>query len=236
MISLVIPAYNEEGRLPATLASATAFFVGRGSFEIVVVDDGSSDGTVAACRNFPGVRVIESRPNRGKGHAVRLGMLAARGDVRVMCDADGSTPIDELPRLLEALQSADVAIGSRYVGGAEPAGQPWWRRAWSRIAHTLVQRALVPGVRDAHCGFKAFTAAAAEDLFGRSIIDGWTFDLEVLALARRRGYRIAEVAVQWRDDQRSRVRPWVDLWRVIGETATIQANLMRGIYGQAARR
>jgi dolichyl-phosphate beta-glucosyltransferase len=239
MISVVIPTYDEEARLPATLTMALAFLGGLGeSFEIIVVDDGSRDGTVAVCRRFaPQVRVIESRPNRGKGHAVRLGMLAARGDVRVMCDADGSTPVSELPRLMGALRAgAAVAIGSRYLGGAEPLSQPWWRRAWSRLAHALVQQALVPGVRDAHCGFKAFRAAAAEDLFSRSTIDGWTFDLEVLALAQRRGYRVVEVAVSWRDDQRSRVRPLVDLWRVIGETAIIQANFWRGAYGQATRR
>jgi dolichyl-phosphate beta-glucosyltransferase len=236
-LSLVIPAYNEEARLPATLESAARFLSGQPlRWEIVVVDDGSTDGTVALCRRLaariPGLRVVETRPNRGKGHAVRVGMRAARGAVRVMCDADGSTPVSELPKLLGPIGAgAAVVIGSRYLGGGSANGQPLWRRIWSRLAHALVQRALVPGVRDAHCGFKAFTAAAAEDVFGRASIDGWTFDLEALALAQRLGHPVHEVAVEWRDDQRSRVRPLQDLFRVIGETALIQVNLARGSYG-----
>jgi dolichyl-phosphate beta-glucosyltransferase len=243
-LSVVIPAYNEEARLPPTIERLAAFlaaFLGArsGRFEIIVVDDGSTDGTVALARRLgqrhPSLRVIATAPNRGKGHAVRTGMLAARGQIALMYDADGSTPPQEIPRLLAPLADsrAAVAIGSRYVGGAAPAGQPAWRRVWSRFSHLVVQRTLVPGVRDAHCGFKAFTAAAARDLFGRATIDGWSFDLEVLALARRLGHEIAEVPVAWRDDGRSRVRPLHDLRKVIVETLAIRRNLARGAYGVA---
>jgi len=126
---------------------------------------------------------------------------------------------------------AAIAIGSRYAEGAKSdTKQPWWRVAWSRLANKLIQRSLVPGVKDTQCGFKAFTAEAARDLFRYGRIDGWAFDLEILALARRRGYGIAEVGVEWTDDRRSRVNPIVDMWKVIREALTIRKNLRTGVY------
>lgn len=208
-VSVVIPAFNEAERLPATLGQLVDFLEARRSpwsWEIVVSDDGSTDGTVEACAG-PRVRVVRSARNRGKGHAVRLGMLAARGGVRVMCDADGSMPASELPHLVEPASrgEADVVIGSRYLGGGRSQGQSRVRRAWSRLAHGATQ-SLVPGVFDLHCGYKAFRAAAADDVFARATLDRWGFDLEVLALAQRRGHRILEVPIAWKDDGRSRVR------------------------------
>ena len=237
-LTVVIPAYNEEQRLGATIAELARFLGARGGrHEILVVDDGSTDGTVALCRALaarcPALRVIPTAPNRGKGHAVRIGMLAARGAVIVMCDADGSTPASEIPRVVRPILEwrAAIAIGSRYVPGTAPPDQPLWSRLWSRLVNRLIQRTLVPGVRDTQCGFKAFTAGAARDLFARATVDGWAFDLEVLALARRLGYPVFEVAVAWKDDRRSRVRPWHDLWKVIGEAVAIKRNLARGAYG-----
>jgi dolichyl-phosphate beta-glucosyltransferase len=226
-VSLVIPAYNEEARLAPTLRScARALAAWPGGWEIVVVDDGSTDGTVALCRGMaaeiPALRVVETRPNRGKGHAVRAGVHAARGAAIVMYDADGSTPATEIAKLLAPIARGDapIAIGSRYVGGRRT-DQPLWRRIWSRGANFVMQRTLVPGIVDTQCGCKAFTAAAARDLFGRSTVDGWSFDLEILALASRRRYRIVEIGVEWRDDRRSRVRPVRDLFRVIAEAISI---------------
>jgi glycosyltransferase involved in cell wall biosynthesis len=241
-LSIVIPAYNEEQRIAPTIERLARFLSAHPvSFELVVVDDGSRDGTVALVEKLaatiPQLRVIASKPNKGKGSAVRIGMLAATGDIRVMCDADGSMPPQELPKLLAPIVVGDVeiAIGSRYAEGAAAAeSQPLYRRLWSRLCNKVVQRALVPGVRDTQCGFKAFTAAAAIDLFGRATIDGWAFDLEILALARRRCYGIAEIAVTWIDDRRSRVNPIKDMWKVIREAVTIRRNLSRGIYGQLA--
>ncbi len=240
-LTVVIPAYNEEKRLGATVADLVRFLEARGGrFEILVVDDGSTDGTVALCRALaarcPALEVIPTTPNRGKGHAVRTGMRMARGAIVLMCDADGSTPAGEIPRLVAPIVAgqAAVAIGSRYVPGTPPPDQPLWRRLWSRLVNLFIQRTLVPGVRDTQCGFKAFTAAAAVDLFWRATVDGWAFDLEVLALARRLGHPVAEVAVAWKDDRRSRVRPWHDLWRVIGEAAAIRRNLASGAYGLPA--
>ena len=233
-LSVVIPAYNEEQRLAPTVAALARFLAARpGRWEIVVVDDGSTDGTVALCRQlaarWPALRLVATAPNRGKGHAVRVGMLSARGALVLMYDADGSTPASEIPRLLAPIRSgaASVAVGSRYVAGASSRSQPLWRRAWSRVVNLLVRRTLVPGVRDTQCGFKAFTAAAARDLFGRATIDGWAFDLEVLALALRLGHRVVEVGVAWTDDGRSRVRPVHDFWKVLREAATIRHNLDR---------
>src|SRR5690606_3174871 len=163
--------------------------------------------------------------------------LAARGRIRVMVDADGSIPETELPAVLAPLIAgeADIAIGSRYVRGARVAvRQPLWRRAWSRLVNRVVQRTLVPGVRDTQCGFKAFTAQAAVAVFRRARIDGWAFDLEALALASELGLRVREVGVAWNDDSRSRVNPLVDLARVIREWMTIRSNLRRGAYGLPA--
>jgi len=242
-LSVVIPAFNEEQRLGPTIEELAAFLDGHGwAYEILVVDDGSTDGTVALARRlaatWPAVRVLATAPNRGKGHAVRVGMQAARGAFVLMTDADGSTPASELPRLLRPLflGRAAIAIGSRYAPGAAPADQPLWRRAWSRLANVFIQSTLVPGVRDTQCGFKVFTAQAARDLFSRATVDGWAFDLEILALARRLRLRVAELPVAWKDDRRSRVRPWRDLWNVVHEALQIKRNLDRGLYGLPAAR
>ena len=234
-LSIIVPAFNEEQRIAPTLHSLARVCADQGwKTEILVVDDGSQDGTVALCRRLQQTlrypvawAVLETRPNRGKGHAVRVGMLAARGEVRVMVDADGSTPADQLPSLLAPILAgrAAVAIGSRYTGSSPGTDQPWWRRVWSRLANMYVQRKLVPGVRDAHCGFKAFSAAAATDLFARASVDGWAFDLEILALALRRGHAIVEVPVRWTDDRRSRVRPFRDLRRVLRDVDRLKRSL-----------
>ncbi|HEY4239611.1 MAG TPA: dolichyl-phosphate beta-glucosyltransferase [Kofleriaceae bacterium] len=241
-LSIVIPAYNEELRIPPVLDRLAAFLATQPlRFEIVVVDDGSRDGTCRvveeAMTRIPGLRLVRQTPNRGKGAAVRLGMLAARGQIRVMSDADGSMPPEQLPRLLAPIIAckAEIAIGSRYADGAKAnVVQPRYRVLWSRLCNRVIQRSLVPGVRDTQCGFKAFTAEAARDLFGRGVIDGWAFDLEILALARRAGFGIAEVGVEWTDDRRSRVNPLKDMMKVVREALTIRRNLRSGIYERPA--
>jgi glycosyltransferase involved in cell wall biosynthesis len=212
-LSLVIPAFNEAQRIGPTLQRAHQFLAARPtSFEIIVVDDGSTDDTVALVTalagDMPGLRVLCFSANRGKGHAVRLGMRAARGNVRLFSDADGSTPIEELDALLQALAAgADIAIGSRYLAASQVTHpQPWLRRAWSRLVNRVVQRALLPGIVDTHCGFKAFTAAAAARTFAACTVDGWSFDLEVLVRARAHGLHIQEVPIRWQNDARSKAR------------------------------
>jgi dolichyl-phosphate beta-glucosyltransferase len=237
-LSIIIPAYNEEHRLPPTLDRVARFLTTQPlRSEIIVVDDGSKDDTCGvverAMKQYPSLRLVKQPQNRGKGAAVRAGMLAARGQIRVMCDADCSMPPEQMPRLLAPIVAceAEIAIGSRYVEGSRTeAKQPLYRVLWSRLCNKVIQRSLVPGVRDTQCGFKAFTAEAARDLFRRAKIDGWAFDLEILALAKRRGYTVREVGVEWVDDRRSRVNPLKDMWKVIREALIIRRNLRRGVY------
>ena len=240
-LSIVVPAYNEELRLPPTLMKLDAFLRTQPlRYEILVVDDGSKDKTcdvvTAHMLTIPNLRLVRQFPNRGRGAAVRMGMLQARGQIRVMCDADCSMPPEQLPRLLAPIIAckAQIAIGSRYAEGAKTdVKQPFYRVLWSRLANKVIQRSLVPGIRDTQCGFKAFTAEVARDLFRRAKIDGWAFDLEILALARRRGYEIAEIGVEWKDDNRSRISPLKDMWKVMKEALTIRRNLKKGLYNTA---
>jgi dolichyl-phosphate beta-glucosyltransferase len=206
-LSVVIPAFNEADRLPRTLARLGAFLreFGRGH-EILVVDDGSKDETSEKAR-AAGATVLRNDTNRGKGHAVRRGMLEARGQRRLMTDADLSTPIEELPRFLDKLaEGYDVVIGSRAMAGANiEVHQPWFRENMGRLYNLFVRALALPGLRDTQCGFKLWTAEAARASFADARLDGFSFDVEALYLARKRGYRIAELPVTWRNDAASRV-------------------------------
>jgi len=209
-LSVVIPAYNEAARLPQSLRRIQEFLGGwRRSYEVVVVDDGSRDETARLAREaeVSGLTVLRNDVNRGKGYSVRRGMLAARGDHRLMTDADLSTPIQELDRLLAAQeQGADVVIGSRAMPGANiEIHQPWYRENMGRVFNLLVQLLAVPGLRDTQCGFKLWTARAASQAFAAARLDGFSFDVETLFLARRAGYRIVELPVTWRNDAATRV-------------------------------
>jgi dolichyl-phosphate beta-glucosyltransferase len=225
-LSVVIPAYNEALRLPATLERLARHLGEAGrAHEVVVVDDGSSDGTADAARAAGGpVRILRHEPNRGKGYAVRRGMLAATGERRLMTDADLSTPIEELGRLEPEIdRGMDIAIGSRAVAGARiEIHQPAYREAMGRLFNLLVQALLLPGLADTQCGFKLFTAEAAEAAFGACRLDGFCFDVEALYVARRRGLRIAEVPVVWRNDAATRVG--------LGGGGTAFADLLRVRY------
>jgi dolichyl-phosphate beta-glucosyltransferase len=206
-LSVVIPAFNEAERLPRTLERVGAFLraFGRGH-EILVVDDGSKDGTAERAR-AAGATVLRNEANRGKGHAVRRGMLEARGQRRLMTDADLSTPIEELPRFLEKLDEGyDVVIGSRALPGARiEVHQPWFRENTGRLYNLFVRVLALRGLRDTQCGFKLWSADAARAAFADARLDGFSFDVEALYLARRRGYRIAELPVIWRNDAATRV-------------------------------
>jgi dolichyl-phosphate beta-glucosyltransferase len=209
--SIVIPAYNEAERLPPYLEEIIGYFEGRGEpYEVIVVDDGSRDGTAERVRHVAGaapVRVIPLAGNEGKGAAVRHGMLAAVGAFRLFADADGATPIAELKRLEGALATgADVAIASRTVRDASVSvvAQPH-RVVAGRVFNWLVARLGLRDIGDSQCGFKAFTARAAEATFGKLRARRFGFDVEILLLARRQGFRIAEVAVNWTDKPGSKV-------------------------------
>jgi len=221
-LSVVIPAFNEAGRLPKTLSRVTAFLRDWGpSHEVLVVDDGSTDETAQKAREA-GVTLLSNDRNRGKGHAVRRGMLEARGQRRLMTDADLSTPIEELPRLVARMdEGCDVVIGSRAVPGANiEVHQPWYRENMGRLFNLFVRGLALPGLHDTQCGFKLFSARAARDAFAAARLDGFSFDVEALYVARKRGYRIAEIPVTWRNDAASRVglgggsRAFPDLLRI----------------------
>jgi dolichyl-phosphate beta-glucosyltransferase len=230
-LSVVIPAYNEERRLPPTLAKLRAYLAGGPlTHEIVVVDDGSRDATAEIARGH-GAVVVSNDGNRGKGFAARRGMLLAQGRRRLMTDADLSTPIEDLPRLMAPLDAGyDVAIASRALPGSNvEVRQSLSREAIGRMFNLCVRVVAVPGLHDTQCGFKLFTAEAAEASFAPLQLDGFSFDVEALFVARRRGYRIAEVPVTWRNDEATRVGPMNGL-RAFLDLGRIRVNGWRGRY------
>lgn len=212
-LSIVIPAFNEESRLGATLDRVLHWLdQWGGSGEILVVDDGSSDGTAALARARgevePRVQLLEYGSNRGKGYAVGLGVLEARGQNILFSDADLSTPIEEYTRLEAALESVDIAIGSRALPDSRlDKRQPLYREMMGRTFNLLVQGLVFPGIRDTQCGFKLFRADVAKAVFSRRKIDGFAFDVEILYIARKLGFRVAELPVIWVNDEESRVDP-----------------------------
>jgi len=223
LLSVVVPAYNEESRLGASLKRMLAYFDAQDyPVEMLIVDDGSSDGTarvvqqIAACR--PQVRLLSYHPNQGKGHAVRYGMLRASGELVLFCDADLATPIEEVEKLLAKIKAGyDIAIGSRDVPGSELIKrQSFVREMGGRTFNKLVQVMAVPGIHDTQCGFKLFTQQASQTIFSRCRVDHFAFDVEVLYLALRIfGLRVAEVPVRWAHQEGSKVRFFRDAWRMV---------------------
>ncbi|MBI3953627.1 MAG: glycosyltransferase family 2 protein [Chloroflexi bacterium] len=234
-LSVVVPAYNEEARLGDSLARIVAYLGGQPfAWEVVVADDGSTDGTAAIVREWSGregrVRLLPG-PHLGKGGAVRRGMLAARGRYRFLADADLSMPIEQVERFLPPkLEDCDVAIGSREAPGARRIGEPRRRHLVGRGFNLLVRLLALPGIRDSQCGFKLFTAAAAEALFPLQRLQGWGFDVEVLYLARLQRRRLVEVPIDWYHREESKVRLFPDSLRMLGDLLLIRWNHLRGRY------
>lgn len=230
-LSIVIPAYNEAERLPSTLrAIADHFKSDPRLYELVVVDDGSTDGTADLVRQiFPSARVIRQERNRGKGAAVRTGMLAARGQWRYLCDADLSTPIAALEDMWALRERYAVIIGSRRMPGAKiTRHQAIWKEKFGQVGNLLIQILATPGIKDSQCGFKLFNARAAQ-LFSLVRNDRWGYDFEILFLTRRYGFPLVEIAVEWQNDARSKVRTR-DYFTTFGELLKIRLNAWRGIY------
>jgi dolichyl-phosphate beta-glucosyltransferase len=213
-LSVIVPAYNESGRIGPNLKSIAQYLTQRfEQYEILVVDDGSADGTAGLVRRFSegiaSLKLLSYTANRGKGFAVRKGVTASKGSLILMSDADMSTPIEELEKLLEWYdRGADIIIGSRSVAGSEIlVRQPWWREYMGKTFNCLIRAVLMGDYHDTQCGFKLMRGEAARDIFRNAVIDGFAFDVELLFEARRRGLDIKEVPVRWLNSPESRVRP-----------------------------
>ncbi len=223
-LSLVIPAYNEAGRLPPNLEKIAAWAQGQSrTVDLILVDDGSTDGTAELARQVLADRLplltLTNQPNRGKGYSVRRGMLEAGGQAALFTDADLSTPIQEADRLVAALEAgADVAIGSRTAKGSHiELHQPWYRELAGRTFGLVTRLIALPGISDSQCGFKCFRREAAQAIFPHQTLQGWAFDVELLVIARKLSYQVAQVPVAWYNDPASKVHMLTDGPRMVAD-------------------
>lgn len=234
-LSIVIPAHNEELRLPRTLTQIFAFLENEPyQAEVIVVENGSSDRTLELAEEFaarqPNLVVLrENKP--GKGNAVRRGVLEAHGEYRFICDADLSMPIEEIKKFLPpSITSYDVIIASREAPGSIRYNEPYYRHWGGRAINFLIRLLILPGLNDTQCGFKCFRAQAAQNLFSQQTLDGWSFDIEILYLARKKKMTIKEVPVQWYFDANSKVSAVRDALRMISDIFRIHLHALRGRY------
>ncbi len=246
-LSIVIPAYNEGGRIRDSLAGLAAYLAARPeTSEIVVVDDGSADATAAVVEEFacglpvggPRLRLLRNGRNRGKGYSIKHGVLLSAGEFLLISDADFSTPIEELPRLMDkvAREGYGIAIGSRGLKGSRiERRQPAWRELMGRCFNSLVRGITGLPFRDTQCGFKLMRREAVLDLFRAARIERFAYDVEILYLARKAGVKTAEVPVIWRDAAGSKVRPLTDSLDMLKDVLWIVLRDRRGGYGRLGR-
>jgi dolichyl-phosphate beta-glucosyltransferase len=236
-LSVVIPAWNEGTRILETFDKLNAYTHARGlTCEILVVDDGSTDNTrevvESAREKNPHIHLLTYEGNHGKGYAVKHGMLRARGNRVLFADADGSTPFEAFDTFQKFFELGyQVVIGSRYIKGSFiQVRQPFLRRVLSRAANKLIQVLILWGIKDTQCGFKAFTREAAQDIFSQVSIERWGFDMEVLVIARKHQYKIAEAPVRWLNSFDSRIKFVNDARQTLHDLFYIKKNLMNGVY------
>jgi len=241
--SIVIPAFNEGARISGAIEAVVACIRRHGwSAEVIVVDDGSRDETAKLVRDFaakaPEVRLLENPSNRGKGYSVRHGILQAFGEVVMFTDADLSAPIEEAEGLFAAIASgADIAIGSRWLERTrQTIRQPLYRQFFGRCFNGVTRAVMGLPYADTQCGFKAFTRAAAQTIFQLQTIERWGFDPEILFIALKRGYRIAEVPVSWAHDERTRISYLKDGTRMLQDIAIVRWNALLGRYNKQVER
>jgi glycosyltransferase involved in cell wall biosynthesis len=221
-LSIILPAHNEEQRLPATLVQVEQF-IGTQPYEIevVIVENASVDRTLEIAKEFRKKHdhvLVMHEDQPGKGLAVKQGMLAASGDFRFFCDVDFSMPIDQIPKFLPPqLNDVAIAIASREAKGAVRIEEPFYRHIIGRAFNLMVSIMALPGINDTQCGFKCFSAEATQKLFPLQTIDGWTFDVEILAIARQLGYKIVEVPIPWYYRPQSKVHVFRDFFRTAKE-------------------
>ena len=233
-LSIIIPAHNEAARLPQALAAVQSYLAEKNfDAEVIVVENASTDQTAQIARDWqdkmPNLRLI-SREQAGKGGAVKQGMLEARGTYRFMADADLSMPISELDKFLSLGKNHHVAIASREAKGAKRVDEPEYRHLIGRAFNLLVKLIVLPGVEDSQCGFKWFSAEAAQRIFPLQTMSGWSFDVEVLAIARELGYTITEVPVTWYYQKGSRINVLKDSWRMFRDLWRIRRKREQGKY------
>jgi glycosyltransferase involved in cell wall biosynthesis len=235
-LSVIIPAYKEEKRIHKVLDHVVAYAKSHTeSIEVIVVLDGTPDNTAAVVAEYrdrlPRLQIIDRKENQGKGYTVREGMHAAQGKYRLFADADNSTSFEQVDALLAQMETHDVAIASRYVaGGEQKQKQSLARILGSRVLNSIIRLLVVPGIADTQCGFKLFRANAAEQIFSRAVVNNWSFDFEVLAIARLLGYTIAEVPVVWNDDPHSTLSPVKDGIAMIRAALHVRRNVRNGVY------
>jgi dolichyl-phosphate beta-glucosyltransferase len=233
-LSIIIPAYNEETRLPCALGQVFAFLEEQKyTHEVIVVENGSQDRTLEIARkftqHFSNLSVFhEDLP--GKGRAVQRGMMEAKGEYRFIADADFSMPVQQINRFLPPANSYDIAIASREAPGAKRYGEPSYRHLTGRVYNLLIRVLVLPGLQDTQCGFKCFRAAVAEAVFPRQTLTGWAFDVELLAIARRHGYSIVEVGIPWYYNPGSKINVLRNSWRMFLDLLAIRRNARRGVY------
>jgi dolichyl-phosphate beta-glucosyltransferase len=235
LLSIIIPAYNEESRLPSSLAKITAFIESQPySIQVLIVNNSSTDKTPEIIQHYahqyPFMEgLFEGQP--GKGAAVKKGMLSAQGKFLFMCDADLSMPIDEVINFFPPrLEGVDIAIASREAQGAVRYQEPLFRHLGGRLMNWLIQLFALPGLNDTQCGFKCFSRDVASDLFSHQTLSGWAFDVEILYIARLRGYSIREIAVPWTFSQESKVSAVRDAIKILLDIHTIRRNRRHGMY------
>lgn len=236
-LSVIIPAYNEEERLPKTLNAVDAYLRRQTyTYEILVVNDGSKDGTSKLvnqiAQKVPQLRLLDNQENHGKGFVVRQGMLEAKGEWRMFMDADNSTTLNHVERMwLEKDNGFEVVIGSRDMKGSViPVAQPWWRRRLGDVFNLMVQfLSGLWGIWDTQCGFKGFSAKAAQEIFSRATINRWAFDVELLVIARKHGYKVREIPVTWINDANSKVK-LSGMIKMLLEICQIRLNMWKRKY------
>jgi len=234
-LSIIIPAYNEENRLPNTLAQVLDFIQTQPfETEVLVVENGSQDRTLQIAQEYAATHTrfqVIHETERGKGRAVKRGMLEAGGKFRFMCDADLSMPVGEIPRFLPPqLVGYDIAIASREAPGSVRYHEPAYRHLGGRLINLMIRLLALPDLQDTQCGFKCLRDEVAKDLFGSLSLSGWSFDIEMLYLARLKGYRIVEVPIPWYFNTDSKVNPLKDSTKMALDILKMRWNVRRGSY------